>query len=327
MSRDPVLLGDIGGTHARFALACGDEIRRPITLDVADHPTATDAIAEVLEGLPKDRCPRAAMLACAGPVEDGVVSVTNSPWRIDAREVAGRFNFSDVLLLNDFAAVAWALPNLKEKDLRAVGGGIAKAGRPAVVLGPGTGLGMATYLPTPKGSEVIVGEGGHATLPAATDKEAEVIARLRMELGHVSAERIISGDGLVSLYETIAALEGASVPSRTAAGISDAAMAGSCATSQAALDMFCAMLGTVAGNMALTMGAQGGIYIAGGIVSQIADYFIASDFRRCFEAKGRFQSYLSKIPTWIILHPEPAFLGLLHLLDEQYEERQEGFRT
>ncbi len=318
MSRDLVLLGDIGGTSARFALACGDEIQMNITLDVADHSTATDAIAEVLEGLEKDRCPRAAALACAGPVEDGVVSVTNSPWRIDAREVEGRFGFSDVLLLNDFAAVAWALPNLRENDLRAVGGGVAKANRPAVVLGPGTGLGIATYLPAPKGSEVIVGEGGHATLPAANDREAEVIARLRMELGHVSAERIISGDGLVRLYETIAALDGLSVPSRTAAGISDAATAGNCATSQAALDMFCAMLGTVAGNMALAMGAQGGIYIAGGIVPQVADYFTASDFRRCFEAKGRFQSYLSGIPAWIILHPEPAFLGLLRLLDKQY---------
>ena len=317
MSQDPVLLGDIGGTSARFALACGDEIQMNITLDVADHSTATGAIAEVLESLAKDRCPRAAALACAGPVEDGVVSVTNSPWRIDAREIEGRFGFSDVLLLNDFAAVAWALPSLRENDLRAVGGGVAKANRPAVVLGPGTGLGIATYLPAPKGSEVIVGEGGHATLPAANDREAEVIARLRMELGHVSAERIISGDGLVRLYETIAALDGLSVPSRTAAGISDAAMAGSCATSQAALDMFCAMLGTIAGNMALAMGAQGGIYIAGGIVPQIADYFIASDFRRCFEAKGRFQSYLLGIPAWIILHPEPAFLGLLRLLDEQ----------
>lgn len=317
MSRDFVLLGDIGGTSARFALACGDEIQMNITLDVADHSTATGAIAEVLESLAKDRCPRAAALACAGPVEDGVVSVTNSPWRIDAREIEGRFGFSDVLLLNDFAAVAWALPSLRENDLRAVGGGVARANRPAVVLGPGTGLGIATYLPAPKGSEVMVGEGGHATLPAANDREAEVIARLRMELGHVSAERIISGDGLVRLYETIAALDGLSVPSRTAAGISDAAMAGSCATSQAALDMFCAMLGTVAGNMALAMGAQGGIYIAGGIVPQIADYFIASDFRRCFEAKGRFRSYLLGIPAWIILHPEPAFLGLLRLLDEQ----------
>ena len=129
MSRDLALLGDIGGTSARFALACGDEIQMNITLDVADHSTATDAISEVLEGLAKGRCPRAAALACAGPVEDGVVSVTNSPWHINAREVEGRFGFSDVLLLNDFAAVAWALPKLREKDLRAVGGGIAKANR------------------------------------------------------------------------------------------------------------------------------------------------------------------------------------------------------
>ena len=212
--------------------------------------------------------------------------------------------------MNDFAAVAWAVPNLKEKDLHAVGGDVAKADRPAVVLGPGTGLGMATYLPAAHVPAVIVGEGGHGTLPAANDREAAVIGRLRKALGHVSAECILSGQGLVRLYQTIAALEGAPCRRENDPGISEAAVAGRCATSRAALDMFCALLGNVAGNTVLAVGAQGGVYIAGGIMPQIADYYIASDFRRRFEAKGHLQSYLQRSPAWIILHPEPAFLSL-----------------
>ena len=317
MRSDPAVLGDIGGTNVRFALALRNEITPITSLNVADYATAADALAAFLKSLPGDLRPRAAVLACAGPVEDNVVSLTNSPWRVDAGEIERLFGMERVLLVNDFAAVAHALPHLDTGNLCAVGGGTAKVGRPSVVLGPGTGLGLAAYLPPPQGPAAIVGEGGHATMPAADDREAEVLARLRAGLGHVSAERVVSGDGLVRLYETIAAIDDVAAPQRTAAGITDAGTAGSCTVSRAALDMFCAMLGTVAGNTALTLGAQGGVYIAGGIVPRIADYFVASDFRRRFEAKGRFRPYLSAIPSWVVLHPEPALLGLSSLLDDR----------
>ncbi len=309
MNEDPVLLGDIGGTNARFALARNGKIEMVASLRVAEHRTASAALAAVLQRLPGAR-PRRAVFACAGPVEAGAIALTNSEWRLEEGELEARFGFDRVLLVNDFAAVAWALPHLEAGHLRQIGGGLGKPGRPKVVLGPGTGLGVAAFLPAPLGPQVITGEGGHVTLPAADDREAAVLSRLRARLNHVSAERLLSGGGLVRLYETLAEVEGLSPPPRSAPEITAAAASGGCAASRAALDMFCAMLGGFAGNLALTWGAQGGVYIAGGIAPRIADHLAASAFRGRFEAKGRFQAYLEAIPTWIVRHPEPAFLGL-----------------
>ena len=307
MTQELVLLGDIGGTNARFALARNDRIEMLGSLRVAEYPTVRAALTEVLQRLPAAR-PRRAVFACAGPVEAGAIALTNSAWRLGERELEARFGFERVLLVNDFAAVAWALPHLQAEHLRPIGTAGGNPGQPSVVLGPGTGLGVAAFLPAPLGPQVITGEGGHVTLPAADDREAEVLRRLRARLGHVSAERLLSGDGLVRLYETLGEIDGLSPPPRRAPEIT--AAAGGCAASRAALDMFCAMLGGFAGNLALTWGARGGVYIAGGIAPRIADQIAASAFRRRFEAKGRFQAYLEAIPTQIVLHPEPAFLGL-----------------
>lgn len=313
MSAEPLLLGDIGGTHARFAVSLGDGPEFLSVLSVADFPTVEQAIAAFLEELPAKRRPSRAALACAGPVENGRVALTNSPWRVESDDLGRRFDLDHVILVNDFGAVAWALPVLQPEWLRPVGGGRRRRDRPAVVLGPGTGLGIATYVPTSAGGTVIVGEGGHGTMPASDEREAAIIARLRAHHGHVSAERVISGDGLVNLYETVADLEGRAVPPRTAAEVSDAALAGSCRVCRAALDMFCALLGSLAGNMALAMGANGGVYVAGGIVPRIVEHFAASDFRSRFEAKGRFRDYLREVPCYVILRPDPALLGLENL--------------
>ena len=188
-------------------------------------------------------------------------------------------------------------------------------GAPAVVLGPGTGLGIATYLPPPRGPAVIVGEGGHATMAASDDREAAVLAALRTRFGHVSAERVLSGDGLVQLYETRAAIEKRAVPPRSAAEITETAIAGGDADCAAALELFCALLGGLAGDLALTLGARGGVYIAGGIAPRVAEVLAASAFRDRFEAKGRFRAYLAPIPAWVVLHPAPAFLGLAALCE------------
>ena len=309
MTQDPVLLGDIGGTNARFALARDGEIEMVASLRVAEHATVRAALAGVLKAI-DGAPPRRAVLACAGPVEAGAIALTNSTWRLEERELEAQFRFDRVLLVNDFAAVAWALPHLQAEQLKQIGVGDSKPGRPKVGLGAGTGLGVAAFLPAPLGPKVITGEGGHVTLPAGDDREAEVLRRLRGHLDHVSAERLLSGDGLVRLYETLAEMDGLSPPPRGAPEITAASTSGRCAASRAALDMFCAMLGGFAGNLALTWGAQGGVYIAGGIAPQIAAHLAASAFRQRFEAKGRFQPYLAAIPTWIVLHPEPAFLGL-----------------
>ena len=321
MSGGAILLGDIGGTNARFVLLHDGAHENAATLKVGAHATATKAIAEYLNGLPQSPTLSGAALACAGPVNDGTVAMTNSPWRLCAREIERDFGLPRVELVNDFAAQAWAVPRLSHEDLRALGGGHARDDAPCVVLGPGTGLGIATYLPPPLtrsgGPAVIVGEGGHVTMPANTEQEAAVLLVLRGRFGHVSAERVLSGEGLVHLYDALATLERTAAPSRTAAEITEAARSGACATSRATLDLFCTMLGGLAGNLALTLGAHGGVYIAGGIAPRIADDLAASRFRESFEAKGRFKSYLAEIPTSVVLHPTPAFLGLAQLWAER----------
>ena len=317
MSPAAALLADIGGTNARFTLVSGTEIQPITCLAVDDHPDIASALRAFLGPTQGKAAPRAAALACAGPVIGERVELTNSDWRVDCRELRQAFGFEDVILINDFAAVAWALPRLTAADLLPVGGGQATAGAPSVVIGPGTGLGVAAFIPTDAGGHALVGEGGHVTMPAVDDRETAVIGRLRQRFGHVSAERMLSGDGLVQLYEANAAVDGTAAPFRAAPSITEAGIAGDCPSSRAALDMFCAMLGTVAGDAALSFGALGGVYVAGGIVPKIADFFAASAFRRRFEAKGRFHDYLARIPTWVVTNPEPAFLGLAHVLSRR----------
>ena len=303
-----VLLADIGGTHARFCLAEDDRYGTISTFATGDFEGPEPAIRHVLNEM--KAAPRGAVLACAGPVTDGRVRLTNSGWVIDADRLRGALALERVVVANDFEAIAWSIPSLERDDLFAVGGGAPVTMAPAVALGPGTGLGVAAYLPD---QAVVVGEGGHATMAATSDREAAVLSALRLHFGHVSVERVLSGDGLELLYRTLARLDERSVPARDAAEITAAALDGSCAHARGTLDLFCDMLGSVAGDLALTFGARGGIYIAGGIVPRFTEFLKASGFRKRFEAKGRFESYVAAIPIWVVRHPEPAFLGLMNL--------------
>jgi glucokinase len=313
------LLGDIGGTNARFALVT-DERMGPIeTLAVADYPDFDRALAAFLDRHRNEPPTSSAVLAVAGPIKANRSMLTNSGWVIDAGRLGKTFDLPSVRIVNDFKAVAWSLPHLIPRDLFAVGGGERAAAAPAVVLGPGTGLGLACLVPRPYDSFVVITEAGHATLPGANAREDAVIAHLRGRFGHVSVERALSGPGLVNLYQSLAAIDHLSAPPRKPSEITDAALRGTCPTSQEALDMFCAMLGTVAGNAALTFGARGGVYIGGGIVPRLNKYLARSQFRARFEAKGRFQSYAAAIPSWVIMHPDPAFIGLQRLARQEVE--------
>ena len=178
------------------------------------------------------------------------------------------------------------------------------------VIGPGTGLGMAGVVCRGDRTTIVPTEGGHATLPGTTPREDAVIERLRLNFGHVSAERALSGPGLENLYEAIAAVDGVAILDRTAAEITQQALDSSCPVCVAAVDMFCAMLGTVAGDLALMFRARGGVYIAGGIVPRIVDLLANSEFHARFMAKGRFRPYLEDVPVAVIVNPDSAFLGL-----------------
>lgn len=301
-----VLLGDIGATNARFARLTDGVVGAVDSIAVSDHPRFADAV-EAFLGRHAGRMPVAAVLAVAGPVHAERCALTNCPWLIDAAELRSTFGFFTVRILNDFEATAFALPHLTTADLHPVGDGQAIPGAPMAVLGPGTGLGVACFIPP---NTVIPTEGGHVTLPAASSREDAIVDYLRRQFGHVSAERAVSGMGLENLYRAIAAIDGVTVPERSAADITEGALAGTCPTSRAALDVFCAMLGTVAGNIALTFGARGGVYIAGGIAPRIVRHLAGSEFRARFEAKGRFRNYLERIPVNVIMHPNATFIGL-----------------
>ena len=307
-----VLLGDIGATNARFALLANGQLGPVKRLDVAEFPRFADAAAAFL----KDHCQQIeitnAILAVAGPIEGERCVLTNCSWVIDARELCETLRF-EARIVNDFAATAFSLPSLTSADLVGIGGGQAESGAPMAVLGPGSGLGVACLVPGLGKPIVIPSEGGHATLAGTCDREDEIVKQLRRQFGHVSAERIVSGDGLENTYQAIVALDGLTLAPRSAADITRCALRGDCQVAHEALAKFCAFLGSFAGNVALTFGARGGVYIAGGISPRIVDFMVRSEFRNRFEAKGRLQPYLKTIPTYVVVHPAAAFLGLKSL--------------
>ena len=236
---------------------------------------------------------RYALFGVAGVVEDGRCALTNNAWVVDTAQLCARFGFAGSHIVNDFEAVAWSLPLLAASDLGMIGGGPPKRGAPMVVVGPGTGLGVAAYIPGKGGSVVARSEGAHTTLPSASSLEDAIIEQLRNKFDHVSAERALSGNGLENLYQAIALLElRTDLPERSAAAITRAGIAGSCAASRAALDTFCALLGKFAGNFALSFDAQGGVFIAGGIAPHLRDYLPQSRFRSRLNAKGRMSRSL-----------------------------------
>jgi glucokinase len=302
------LIGDIGGTNARFALVEDGQVGRTRVYHCRDFPAFEEALAAYLSA--EGAAPEEAAIAVACPVMGDEIVFTNSPWSFGTAALAERFRLRRLRVLNDFEANALAVPRLGQRELVQVGGGEAVAGVPAAILGPGSGLGVAGLIHGSDGWVALPGEGGHATMPAVDEREAAVLAKLRARFGHISAERVLSGPGLVNLYQAIAELEGAAPGTGVPAEIVEARDE----VSLEAVDMFCAMLGTLAGNVALTLGARGGVYIAGGIVPKLGNRFIRSGFRDRFVAKGRFRDYLSRIPTFVVMHPVPAFVGLAGLV-------------
>lgn len=309
------LVADIGATNARFALIGDGPPARIEVLRCAEHPTLSDAIRAYLARIDTRMPPRAA-IAVASPITGDTITLTNHAWTFSISEMKEALDLERIEAVNDFTAQALAVPRLTEADVRKVGGGEPLPGSAIGVIGPGTGLGVSGLVPTPDRWVPLAAEGGHVTMAAVTEREDEVLRHLRRRFSHVSAERVLSGMGLSNLYETLATLDGEDVRALDPKGVTEAAAAGHDAHAVEAVELFCAMLGTVAGNLALTLGSFGGIYIAGGIVPKLGDRFYRSAFRERFVAKGRFRSYLESIPTWVVTHPYPAFLGLKAVLDQ-----------
>jgi glucokinase len=309
------LVGDIGATHARFGLVSPDgTLLHSRTLADENYPTIEDALAAFLSERGVLPMPRQGAIAVASPITGDRIVMTNHPWNFSVLALKARFGFDRFEVINDFTALALALPRLAPEARLAIGGGAAVAGAPIGVLGPGSGLGVSGLVPSGKAWIALAGEGGHATMAPATDRESAVVDRMRRHFDHVSAERALSGPGLVNLYNTLAAIDGVPAKGYTAAQITDQATRAEDPLCVETTSMFCAMLGTMAGNLALTLGARGGIYVGGGIVPKLGQTFTGSPFRERFEAKGRLRAYLEGIPTFVVTHPLPAFLGCAALL-------------
>jgi glucokinase len=325
----PWLLADIGGTHARFGwLGTGTtSVTEVRTLKTAEHAGPVAAARAYLSDLaarlgPHYSPPRAAAFAVATAVGGDAVALTNAGWTFSCQASARELGVERLLVLNDFEALALSLPRLAPSQLRAIGHAAHAAPAGALaVIGPGTGLGVAGLAPAERGRWVAVpGEGGHASLPAADDYECALLAAVRRDYPHVSAERLLSGIGLPVLYAGVARLEGAPVAATPGPVRSSEIVArgldGSDAIASRTLDLFCALLGGFAGNVALTLGARGGVYIGGGIVPRLGERFFQSQFRARFEAKGRFAPYLQGIPTWLITDTLAALDGAACALEQ-----------
>lgn len=318
----PRLLADIGGTNARFALETGPgQVTLIDVLPCASYATLADALRAYLAS-PKVAASgvtaiRHAGLAIANPITGDMVRMTNHHWAFSIEALRVECGFETLVVANDFTALARALPHLAPHQKVKIGGGSAREGTPLGLVGAGTGLGVSGLIPAGDSWTALLSEGGHVTFSPADETEVAILQYAWRQFDHVSAERLLSGDGIELIYRALAHHTGQTDEKLDAPEISRRALAGDCPLCEQVIMSFCGMLGTVAGNLAITLGAQGGIYIGGGIVPRLGERFAQSPFRTRFEQKGRFVNYLSQVPTFVITAEYPAFLGVSAILAEK----------
>jgi glucokinase len=307
-----ILVGDVGGTHARFAVveASGPPPWRiEQRQDLTEHfPTFVEALESYFARVKLPTRPATAAIAVAGPVTGGTARFTNRGWTISEEDLR-KFGFKTAVLVNDFGALAFAAMVLQEEDLRAIGPKVKGLERGTItILGPGTGFGVACLARFGDRAVPMATEGGHIGFAPSDEAEMAALKAMWQQMGRVSVERILSGSGLETLYRTLEQLAGREARALSAADISANAIKGDpgCA---AALTMFCSIFGAVAGDLALAHGARGGVYIAGGITQKIEGFLAKSPFRARFEDKGRLSPFVTAIPTKLIINPDVALLG------------------
>jgi len=314
---DPAwLLADIGGTNARFALAGRRTKPHDIrVLSNRDHPDIGRAAAAYLAQVQPATPPRMAAFCVACPTDGDEIALTNYGWRFSKSALGAELDLDRLEVINDFAAVAHCVPYLADADREQIGGGPAVDGAPIGVIGPGTGLGVSGLVQVAGHWIALASEGGHVSLAACNTREDAVLQALRQQFGRVSSERAVSGPGLLNLYWALCSIDGVAAQELTPGDVTARALAGDETCSEAAR-MLSAMLGTVAGNLALTLGARGGVYVAGGVVGNMGAAFDRALFRARFEDKGRLTDFNNLIPVFLITATYPAFLGLAELLRE-----------
>ena len=303
------LVADIGGTNARFAIANLEtlslsDIR---TFPTAEHATLADAIRAYLKDAPETVAH--AGLAVAAPLREDTVKFTNAAWTFKQSTLAKEAGLEAAYVFNDFEAQAYALPVLSADELHSLHGGKAVENAPKVVLGPGTGLGVAGLVRSPSGWVPVPGEGGHQTFPAENERELALLERMRVGLERLSVERVLSGPGLADLYRAIAASYGFSDAGLSPAKVEQLAIGGEDEMAVEALNFFVQWLGRFAGDMALVFGARGGVYLGGGIAPKMLSRLERDDFRQAFERKGRMSPYVEAIPIHVVVSDYPGLKG------------------
>ena len=321
----PRLLADIGGTNARFALETGPgEITQVLVYPCSEYPGVAEVIRKYLKDTKIGRVNHAA-IAIANPVDGDQVSMTNHDWTFSIEATRRALGFDTLLVVNDFTALAMALPGLTDAQRVQVGGGARRQNSVIGLLGPGTGMGVSGLIPADDRWIALGSEGGHATFAPADEREDIVLQYARKKWSHVSFERVAAGPGLEVIYRALAGRARKRVAANVdVAEIVRRALEENEPLALETVDCFCGILGTFAGNIAVTLGALGGIYIGGGVVPRLGEFFAKSSFRKRFEAKGRFEAYLANVPTYVITAQYPAFLGVSAILAEQLSNRAGG---
>ena len=314
MTDKTLLIGDIGGTNARFALANPEQpgFHDAMTLKCADFAWADDAIRHYLNELSADS-PSVICLAAAGPVVENTVQITNNHWTLNAADISADFGIDAVRLMNDFEALAYSVPHLETADSLPIGlpelNPLPEDSFNVAIIGPGTGLGTAGLIKRGSSLIPVVGEGGHVGFAPKSQVQIEILSALRSKFDRVSVERLVSGSGLENIYWALTLIHGEQRTALSAKEVFANGGEGGDPRAAEAIHMFFEILGQVAGDLALTLGAGDGVYLAGGIVKRYPELLQNSGFRNAFENKGRHRAYMERIPTLLITHDEPGLLG------------------
>ncbi len=317
------LVADIGGTNARFSALPDDgslESRYEFHHSVEEYPQFSDLIggllAEIAAATGWNYAPTNVCLAVACPADRADISFTNSHWQFNKTQLKQLLGCENLWVINDFEAVAHGITELGDDDLVKLGGGEPVGNKPIGILGAGTGLGVAGLVRHAEGYHVIDTEGGHADFAPLDEVQQAVVERLRVIFGRVCLERILSGKGILNVYTALCSIQGAQAQFDDPAQVVAAAEQGSDEKAEQALNIFCDAMGAAAGNLALTFGARGGIYIAGGVIPRFQEFFISSGFRSKFEDKGRFVEYMKPIPVFLVTRSNLGLLGAAKKLQQ-----------
>lgn len=313
------LVADIGGTNIRLGLfRPNDEITNIETFQCAEYQSLADVLSLYIVRQGVSTAKINACLAIACPVENDEISMTNLPWKFSQSELKQSLKLNNLWFINDYTAIAHAIPLLTSNQKVQIGSGLSQGNAPISICGPGTGLGVASLVSANNQWHCLSGEGGHVDFAPVNEDEIKLLTYLLKEKQHrISYEQLLSGKGLEQIYQAIVTSDNLDTTPLSAKEISSKAINNSCDICSRALVQFCNILGSFSGNLALTIGSFGGVYIAGGIVPRFIDFLQTSNFRARFEAKGRLSTFINNIPTFVITEEQPGLLGASAYLQQQ----------